>query len=379
MADEAARNRVPPTLKVAETLEGRANRFQEWEGQYGYYAKATPLLNPFQTDTMRSMIYNTDHFKSNALICKTMREANKNQVVKLDKPLLTSEPRPIVLTRSVSHESFVDSLSKSAHASGFSQVGGGGGSATIDSTAAWEGAFRDVASSRLSGAPSQDDTYITMKEVPRVVNRVLGEDVPRFIMEKFLLLSKKAEAGGRVYWEDFKRLAPRAVAAATADCSLKKELPPLVMLMTKPRLLDPGLGPMGSLKSTYADTFCVDQQAMIDSYAASIAAKEPGRRAVLNPAAKMLAAGSVKGTLQIPGFSGHVPQNTRNQLKVLHSDGAHLHPVVNSLRMTKKGGGSVLGYAGHTPWHASSERERLSGCDPRTSTGAAFGATRLML
>jgi len=377
MADEAARNRVPPTLKVAETLEGRANRFNQWVQQYGYYAKPDTLLNPFQSDAMRSMQYNTEDFAWNAQICKTMREANKNQVVQLDKPLLKSDPRPIVLTRSVSHEAFVDSVTKAAMASNFGET------SNRERLNAWEGAFAEVAATRMASktsvAASQDDTFITMKDVSKVVYKVMGQDVPRFIMDKFMILCKKAEAGGRVYWEDFRRLAPRAVQAASADCSLKKELPPLVLLMTRTRESDPNLGPMGSLKSTYADTFCVDQREMLKAYASSLASGEPGRRAILNPAAKMLAAGSVKGTLQIPGFSGHVPRNTRNALKVEHSDGRHLHPVVNSLRMTKKAGGSVLGYAGHMPWHAEHEGERLSGCDPRTSTGAAFGETRLML
>ena len=58
----------------------------------------------------------------------------------------------------------------------------------------------------------------------------------------------------------------------------------------------------------------------------------------MNIAASDLAAGTPKGTQQLPGFSGHMPANTRNPRKVEHSAGAHLHPVVNSLRMTKKGG-----------------------------------------
>lgn len=366
MADEAARNRVPPTLKVAETLEGRANRFQEWSPVYGYYSRPESTLNPFQTDKMRSMMYNTDYFSVNALICKTMREANKNQVVKLDKPLLKSDSRPLILTRSVSHQSFIDSVAKSKEASKITE-----------NIEAWDSAFGTVAlnNPRKDG----DDYYITMKQVTKVVYMAIGEDVPRFVMDKFLILCKKAEAGGRIYWTDFRRLTPRAMSAATADCSLKKELPPLVLLMTKPRLEDPNLGPMGCLKSTYNDTFCVDHSDLIKQYSASLLPDQPGRRAVLNPAAKMLCCGTVKGTLQIPGFSGHMPQNTRIPLKVQHSEGRYLHPVVNSLRMTKKGGNNVLGYAGHVPWHASSERERLSGCDPRTSTGAAFGETRLML
>jgi hypothetical protein len=371
MADEAARNRIPPTLKVAETLENRAARFQNWNGAYGYYGHPPVSLSAFMTDVHRSMQYNMSDFRSNAEVCRTMREANKNAVVKQDKPLVKSDPRPIVLTRSVSHESFVNSLSKGAEARDL------GVTRQLQQTGellAWERAFNEVAALNQSRVGAQDDTFITMKQVDKVVIAVLGQDVPRFVMEKFMILSKKAEAGGRVYWEDFKRLAPRAVQAATADCSLKKELPPLVMLMTKPRMVDPGLGPMGSLKSVYKDSYCVDHQELLKEYAES-----NGHRSVLNPAAKTLASGTVRGTLQLPGLSLHMPMNTRIPLKVRHSDGSIQHPVINDLRMTKKGGNNVLGYAGHVPWHAESDGERMSGCDPRTSTGAAYGHTRLML
>lgn len=317
-------------------------------------------MSQFETDNQAALRYNTAHLKASASICKTMRENNKNQVVKLDKPLLKSDPRPIVLTRSVSHEAFINSVAKKREAETHGHSG-----------EHYKEAFLSIG--RAANPHDEDDKYITMKDVPRVVNAVLGQDVPRFVLDKFVILAKKAEAGGRVYWADFRRLAPRAVAAAAADCSLKKELPPLVMLMTKPRLVDPDLGHMGSIKSTYSETFCVSHADMINSYSGS------KTRAVLNPAAKLLSQGTVKGTLQIPGYCGHMPQNVRNPIKVAHSDGQHLHPVVNSLRMTKKGGSQVLGYAGHIPWHAESEGESLGGCDPRTSTGAAYGPTRLML
>ena len=355
-------DRVPPTLKVATTIYGRDNRFQEWNSTYGYYSRPDSLLQQFQTDNMNALRYNKEHLRASAGICATMRQNNKNQVVRLDKPLIKADPRPIVLTRSVSHEAFVNSVAKKREAE---ELGASGEH--------YMEAFMAIGAANNLGAEDQDDKYITMKDVPKVVNAVLGEDVPRFVIDKFTILAKKAEAGGRVYWADFRRLAPRAVAAASADCSLKKELPPLVMLMTKPRLVDPELGPMGSIKSTYSDTFCVSHADLISTYAGA------KTRAVLNPAAKLLSQGTVKGTLQIPGFSGHMPRNTRNPIKVAHSDGQHLHPVVNSLRMTKKGGSNVLGYAGHIPWHAESEGESLGGCDPLTSTGAAYGPVRLML
>jgi hypothetical protein len=230
--------------------------------------------------------------------------------------------------------------------------------------------FMEISSSRNV---EDDDPYISMIDVPTVVKGVLGDTIAQFIIEKFMIMCKRAEVGGRVYWTDFMNIVPRALVAAQADCSLKRELPPLVMLMTKPRIKDPDMGPVRTSKSSYTDTFCVSFKDIIADNKTEIP------HSMLNPAAKGLAVGSSKGTNQIPGYSGHMPLNTSNPRKYEHSHGDYLHPVVNSLRMTKKGGANVLGYAAHLPWHADSDGERLCGCDPRTSTGAAFGETRLML
>ena len=56
-----------------------------------------------------------------------------------------------------------------------------------------------------------DDAYVIMHDVPIVVKSGLGDTVPKFIMDKFMVLSKKAEVGGRVYWADFSRLVPEAL------------------------------------------------------------------------------------------------------------------------------------------------------------------------
>ena len=269
--------------------------------------------------------------------------------------------RPIDFRRSISNEQHTNFGSKCAEAK-----------KRVTTGEDFRDSFMKVANEIGKG---QDDAFITMKYVPDVVSGCVGDGVPRFIIDKFMVLCKKAEVGGRVYWDDFVRLVPHAIEAA-ADCSLKKETAPLVTLMTKPRIVDPDLGPMYTHNTAYFDTFCVSNDKLIEG---RLHAEDGTPHSILNIASKDLALGSVKGTLQIPGYSGHMPLNLATDKKKEHSHGSYLHPTINSLRMTKKGGNNVLGYAAHTPWHASSDRERLCGMDPRTSTGAAFGPTRLIL
>jgi hypothetical protein len=373
---------IPPALAPGVTIPQRDNKFQNWNGTHGYYQRADVRLQPYQTDNMRSMVYKQEDLLASSGICNTMRIANKATVVGSKKGAGSApeQPRPIDFKRSISHQSYADFVG--LQTANWQKINSGDDF--------WP-AFDSIASKNDGQG---DDSYIRMHDVMDVLHLALSDAVPQFVTEKFMKLCKRAEVGGRVYWADFRRLAISALVAATADCSLKKELPPLVMLMTKPRLIDPELGPMTVVKTSYADTFGSNFSTLMSepesapamsTYTKFLVKKELSTapelrpKSMLNPAAADLAAGTPKGTHQIPGYTGHMPMNVRNPVKHGHSGGDHLHPVVNSLRMTKKGGSNVLGYAGHVPWHADSERERLSGCDPRTSTGAAFGATRLTL
>jgi hypothetical protein len=351
---------IPPTLPPGVTVQNRANKFTNWNGPYAYYERAETRLNPWKTDKMTTMVYNMDHMRASQGICKSMRIANKSQVVR-GRAIVAEEARPGDLCQTIA----------SATHSNFSVQNRDAQANISNSGEEFKLKFYAIFATLSDGG---DDAYIRMHDVPIVVKSGLGDTVPKFIMDKFMVLSKKAEVGGRVYWADFSRLVPEALSTASADCSLKRELPPLVMLMTKPRIKDPDMGPVPTQQSSYVDTFCVDHKKMLTA-----ATEKPKPHSILNPASKDLARGSVKGTYQIPGYSGHMPLNINNPRKHAHSGGEHMKPVVNSLRMTKKGGNNVLGYSGHLPWHASSDGERLGGEDPRTSTGAAFGPTRLML
>lgn len=372
---------IPPTLGPGVTIQTRDTKFSNWNGEYAYYERAPTMPAPYMTDNMTALRYNEDNRKKSHGICHTMRLANRASVVRPEGRGSEEPKRPIGFKRSIAHEMFVDFKGLSRQSK-----------AAISTGEDFEEAFLSVSQ---KGEYDGDDCYIRMHEVKDVLMKVLGEDVPTFIVEKFNKLCKMAEVGGRVYWADFKRIAPNALVAANADCQVKNELPPLVMLMTKPRLTDPDLGPMSAVNSCYSDTFGPtfdtltknpESVPVTSTYTkflvkGGIVDMEPKLmpKSILNPANADLAAGTPKGTHQIPGFTGHMPINSRNPRKHEHSYGGSLHPVVNALRMTKKGGSNVLGYAGHVPWHADSERERTSGCDPRTSTGAAFGDIRLPL
>ena len=376
---------IPPTLAPGVTIAQRDSKFQNWNGEYGYYQRADTRLQPYRSDNMTSMVYKKEDMRNSHGICHTMRLANRASVVRPEGPGSAEPVRPISLKRSVNHDCYVDFK-------GLTRKGISAATSGVDEAANFQGAFENIAT---KGDYDGDDCYIRMDEVKDVLIAVLGETVPTYVTEKFMKLSKLAEVGGRVYWADFKRLAPSALLAASADCNVKKELPPLVLLMTKPRLTDPDMGPMAKINSCYSDTFgpsfaqlTKDPESVpvTSSYTKFLVkdgfvSKEPvlQPRSILNPANAELSAGTPKGLSQIPGYTGHIPRNMRNPRKAAHSRGEFLHDVVNALRMTKKGGSNVLGYAGHVPWHADSERERVSGCDPRTSTGAAFGEERLPL
>ena len=232
---------IPPALSPGVTVQQRNSKFGNWNGTYGYYQRDSTRLDPFVTDNMRSMVYNMNDLRASKNICSTMRIANKSQVVRVDGPK-TEKIRPSYLRNSVSHGTFQDFVGKQKDAW-----------KKVSSSNDFREAFLEYAENQDSLA--EDESYITMPNVPRVVRSCLGDDTPTFVLEKFCKLSKQAEVEMRVYWADFRRLAMTALATASADCTLKRELPPLVMLMSKPRINDPDLGPTKQPKTTYSDTF----------------------------------------------------------------------------------------------------------------------------
>lgn len=178
-------------------------------------------------------------------------------------------------------------------------------------------------------------------------------------------------------------LIPIVIDAVDAECRFRRELPALMVLMNRPRIEDKNLGPMGAMSSTYRDNFNSRKElSFADTYPGFAYTKtsDPTNIKNNNPAAQILYAGTTKSTSHLPGFKGHIPMNVRNTKKLEHCIGLESHPIKNDLRLTQRGMGCVLGYAGHVPHETSGPRaERMTACDPRTTTGASFTTQRAFL
>jgi hypothetical protein len=202
-------------------------------------------------------------------------------------------------------------------------------------------------------------------------------------------------------------VAEQAMRATVADLDEKSGIPPLILLMKK----QPKENGLGSAASLWSSNYMDNYDKPLKAAAAASRPQTSNAFGTLthglpvetpplsrpctsnpflpkpcfnNPASSHLFAGTPKGTpFQIPGFEGHLPQSTRNLRKKEHSDGVVEHCVPsNNLILTDKGQGALLGYTGHipiTPMESLAFRERKTGCDPLTTTGATFGETRLML
>lgn len=364
------------------STDERENKFYVWETNYdannehtyGYYYRQPAEASTYQTDMKIKSKYNKDEWNSSALICSAMMKSNRSQVVRNDASF-TETHRPKALLRTNSSESFVNFLS-------------------------WNDTDIESMRSRMKDAFESfmdENSHASVKDVRKIVKQALGDDAPNFVVDKYCVLAWKASAGGRITWNDFYNFIPRAVKAVEADCSVKRELPPLVKLMNRPRIHDKNLGPFSKSTTIYQDTYDFDgktgQQELYNTLNAEtnkttnnnaselmnttgVLTKgvKANRLMVLNPATSMLACGTTKLTSQMPGYLGHIPRNVRNDRKIQHSDGRYTHPTINNLMLTQRGMGAMLGYSGYIPLPSLHVKfnERVTGCDTVTTTGAGY-------
>lgn len=144
---------------------------------------------------------------------------------------------------------------------------------------------------------------------------------------------------------------PTVLKAVESECQFRRELPALLQLMNKPREVDPGIRALGDLSTVYRDNFNKESLMQISENSQELTFTQPAdsanfSRISLNPCTKLLYAGTIKATTQLPGYKGHIPRNVRNPRKLEHSAGAVEHPVQNNLILTQRGMGGVLGYTG---------------------------------
>lgn len=355
---------LPPTRNIGEHPDG-ASKFAAWAGTSGYYRRPETLSNPYKSDKMISGCYTTEELKTNVSLCHTMAHSNKSKVVDNRK---ATGLKATEFTRSQAMDAFQDQRDWSRKL-------------LAEDQSSFEQSFREYA--------IEENTDFSMtvwtRNVAKVVKLNLGSSVPEFIHDRFSVLSRKYADEGRISWISFSNdVIPKVQSAVQSECQFRRELPALLKLMNRPRIIDPDIGPLGDMSTNYRDFFNKPQPMSFTESAKLTFRKinelEGSSLVELNAASKALNAGTIKGTLQIPGYLGHVPKNVSNLRKFDHSVGKIVHPVDNNLRLTQRGMGAVLGYTGHIP-HVieGGNTERITGMDPRTSNGAAYGPVRLGL
>jgi len=359
--------RFPLTKKVGEVPEDE-EKFLSWSGPYGYYQRPDAVTNPFKTDKMYSDTVDVEEMKFNKTLSSTLRDLNRSQVE--FKPKRSTDARLLGTTSSMASfvpQRKINEIMKTA--------------GTLEN---FKTSFEKICNEReIQGLPSSHAYVISLQYIPMIISDCLGREAPEFIVDKFVELSRKHSVAGRISWTQFSSLIPTVEAAVDAECKFRRELPALMVLMSKPRIEDKNLKFLGNLSSTYRDNFNSKKEiSFADTYPGFVYTKnsDPTNIKGLNPAAQVLYAGTTKSTEHLPGFKGHIPMNVRNERKLEHSVGQVVHPVQNDLRLTQRGYGTVLGYTGHVPTETTGPRlERTTACDPRTSNGAAYGSTRTLL
>lgn len=358
--------KLPPTAKIGETPEG-TSKFGSWHGSSGYYKRPDTSLDPYKTDKMMQAGPSSEESLNNYTLCSTMRASNKSKVsVNRTQDTVAKE-----FTKSQNMENYIDQRSWSKNLLNYD----------YDS-------FRDsffLFTEDDVNLLEDGNISVWTRSIPKIVKHCLGNDTPEFIIDRFSVLSRKYNNEGRISWDAFREdVVPKVMAAVHSECQFRRELPALLQLMNRPRIVDKDVGALGDISTNYRDFFNKSSDiSFTDSQNFTFTkAIDPtdATRVTLNEASKVLCAGTIKGTLQTPGYKGHIPRNVSNLKKREHSSGQIQHPVDNNLRLTQRGMGAVLGYTGHIP-HVieGGNRERCTGTDPRSSTGAAYGPVRAYL
>jgi len=223
------------------------------------------------------------------------------------------------------------------------------------------------------------EASILASDIHNVVVDCLGVEVPTFLVDKFVKLAVDLCRERRITWFNFSTVIPKVIDAYNRNINCISDIPTLVKLMSKPRLVDKNMGTLGDMSTVYRDTMNLEstQTNILTDNSTTCRSRPSSPMKRHDPTSTIINAGTPKVTMQIPGYRGHIPLNTRNIVKMTHSYGEHPHPVQNDLVLTTKL--SVLGYTGHFPSAGVAGSERTTGCDPKSTCGAGYGSERRIL
>lgn len=351
--------KLPLTPKVGEVPLDQ-DKFASWSGNHGYYPREPINQSNFRTEKDITGKFSTADLIENKLLVTKMFTKNKASVEFKGKTLngsggggssgfLNTTTAPSSSTLALQTNTFTKTIQQNhfvnAHQSlkTFQTIG------TLDN---FEKSFQKFIKLKPSNSlkpEAENNPIASLFDVDLIVKDCLGEDISEFIIEKFKDFANSIAKHGEIYWKDFISVIEKVYKAIESECAIHHDLPPLVLLMNKPREFDPNLGSVGDSSTTYRDNFNGNHKFQFNNTSPkglhySTPKQEIGSD--LNNSAKILCAGTTKGTHHLPGYRGHIPTNVRNQKKAEHASGNVPHPVVNDLILTQRGMGCVLNYTG---------------------------------
>ena len=173
---------LPLCPKIGEVPDGQ-DKFQSWSGNYGYYRRNDTQSNPYKTDKTLNETFDTDALQLNKTLCASMAYTNKSQVNKKG-PGVAVESH-ICLSRTNSMESFV-------------------------SQREWFKIFEERGSperfSDCFAAFALPDRQLLMPvaKIAKLVKMCIGDDCPKFILDRFIEKANRSSLNGLISWESFR-------------------------------------------------------------------------------------------------------------------------------------------------------------------------------
>lgn len=185
---------------------------------------------------------------------------------------------------------------------------------------------------------NSENIRVTRDIVTSIVHGKLGEDVPSWVVDKFMKLCEESASYGELNWPLFRDIADKVLAASTAECLAVK---------SKPTWLNASNGDIASLETPVATSY-QDDYCPIDSRDSSD----------FTSTTSHLFIGTSKATHRLPGYGGHIPENMNASLKQLHASGDIVREPHYDLRLTRPKAGYLPGYSGFVPVNAVNRLEK---------------------
>lgn len=178
-----------------------------------------------------------------------------------------------------------------------------------------------------------DSEKIRLTDIDTIVTEKLGNDVPSWVLAKFLKLGEESSIYGELNWVQFRDIADRVLAASNAECSLTK---------VKPTWLNKSNSDTASFETPVITSYQDDYRSF----------EEDGRDVLSQSTTRHLFTGTSKMTKRLPGYGGHIPENMKNPIKQSHASGEIIREPHYDLRLTRPKAGYMPGYSGFVPVNA---------------------------